>query len=333
MGIQDREYNRSGGGGISGNPLMRLLMGDFTIGYLFGIKIRIHASLVILLAFNLLTAGVTGWQIALTSSVILFSVILLHEFGHCFAARAVGGRGDDVLLWPLGGLAFIQTPRRPWPSFVGTAGGPLTNLIICLICAILLRVIQGSWVLGNPLAPYIGSATGGWTKMSTTAAYYLWWIYSTSMALFLFNLLPIFPLDGGRILQCALWPKLGFYQSTNVACIVGMTAAGLIFLISLGNFFMMFLMGWLGYYCYQTRMNLRQLADEVWEEERYEGTNSWSAPPTRPRVRLPRLRLLSGGGQNKPLDDRFRLSNLNPFRLLKRRQERRKFEKLMGGDD
>ena len=331
MGIQDREYNRGGGGG--GNSLTRLLMGDFTLGHFAGIKIRIHASLVILLAFNLLSAGVMGWRNALTSSVITFSVILLHEFGHCFAARTVGGRGDDVLLWPLGGLAFIQTPRRPWPSFVGTAGGPLTNLIICLICAVLLRVIQGSWVLGNPLAPYIGSATGGWAEMSTTSAYYLWWIYSTSMGLFLFNLLPIFPLDFGRILQCALWPKLGFYQATNVATIVGMVTAGGIFLISLGNFFMMFLMGSLFFYCYQTRMNLRQLADEVWEEERYEGTKSWGAAPARPGVRLPRLRLINGGGKTKPLDDRFTLSKLNPLRALKRRQERRKFEKLMGGDD
>ena len=331
MGIQDRDYNRSSGAG--GNPVLRLLMGDFTLGHFAGIKIRIHASLVILLAFNLLSAGVTGWRIALTSSVITFSVILLHEFGHCFAARTVGGRGDDVLLWPLGGLALIQTPRRPWPSFVGTAGGPLANLIICLICAVLLRVIQGSWVLGNPLAPFVASATGGWMEMTSTAAFYLWWIYSTSMGLFLFNLLPIFPLDFGRILQCALWPKLGFYQATNVATIVGMVTAGGIFLISLGDFFMMFLMGALFFYCYQTRMNLRQLADEVWEEERSTGASSWGAAPARPGVRLPRLRLINGGGKTKPFDDRFTLSKLNPLRVWKRRQEQRKFEKLMGGDD
>ena len=331
MGLQDREYNR--GGGAGGNPIMRLLMGDFTIGHFAGIKIRIHASLVILLAFNLLSAGVVGWKNALTASFITFFVILLHEFGHCFAARAVGGRGDDVLLWPLGGLAFISTPKRPWPSFVGTAGGPLTNLAICLVCAVVLRGLHGSWVLGNPLAPFLGGAASGWVEMTSTASYYLWWVYSVSMGLFLFNLLPIFPLDGGRLLQCTLWPKLGFYQSMNIACIVGMVAAGGIFLISLGSFFMMFLMGSCGFYCYQTRMNLRQLADEVWEEERYEGRNSWNAPPASPSLRLPRLRLLSGGGGNKPLDDRFTLNNLNPLRWWTRRQERRKFEKLMGGDD
>ncbi len=330
MGIQDREYNRSSGPG--GNPLMRLLMGDFTLGYFAGIKIRIHASLIILFAFRLLSAGAIGWQTALTSSVILFGVILLHEFGHCFAARAMGGRGDDVLLWPLGGLAFIHTPRRPWPSFVGTAGGPLTNLVICLVCVVLLRGIEGTWVAGNPLAAFANSPTGGWMEMSSTAAYYLWWIYSTSMGLFLFNLLPIFPLDGGKMAQCILWPKLGFYQSMNVATIVGMVTAGGIFLISLGNFFMMFLMGSLFFYCYQTRMNLRQLADEVYEEERYEGTNSWGAAPARPGLKLPRLRLINGG-QNKPRDDRFTLSNLNPLRWWQRRQERDKFEKLMGRDD
>lgn len=328
MGLQDRDYNRSGGGG---NLLMQLLTGDFTLGYFAGIKIRIHVAMVFLLGFNLLSAGVIGWKVALTSSVILFSIVLLHEFGHCFAARAVGGRGDDVLLWPLGGLAFISTPRRPWPSFIGAAGGLMVNGAICIVCALLLRSLQGTWVVGNPLAPFLaGAAGGGWLDMSSNAAFYLWWIYSVSLSLLIFNLLPIFPLDGGRILQTILWPRLGFYQASNVACIVGMVGAVIVFLLSLGSLFMMFLMGSCFFYCYQMRANLGALADEAWEEERYGGYGS-SNRPARPGLRVPRLRLMPGGA--KPADDRFTLRDLNPLEWYAKRKRRKQFEKLVGGDD
>lgn len=340
MGLQDREYSRSRNESFNFSEFFRrLFLGDFYLGTLFGIRIRLHNSLILLIALRLLFSGSAGFGTALASSIILFGVVLLHEFGHCFAARSVGGRGDDVLLWPLGGLAFIHTPRRPWPTFVGTVGGPLVNVLICVICAIALRILQGFWVMGNPLAPFsmdLG-ASSGLGQMNSVVSFYLWMIYSTSLALLIFNLLPIFPLDGGRIFQTALWPKLGFYAATNVACLVGMAGSAIIGILNLGNFFMMFLMFSCFMTCLQTRNNLRQLADEVWEEERYggsswDGGSSWRNPhPDRAKINLPRVEFGKKRAP-RPKDDRFTLRDLNPFEILARRKRRKQFEKLMKDD-
>ena len=329
MGLQDRDYNRNSGGNDIGSFLRRLFFGEFTLGTIWGITVRLHASLLLLLAFRVLFAGQMGFQTALISSAILFGVILLHEFGHCFAARSVGGRGDDVLLWPLGGLAFVQTPRRPWPSFVGTAGGPLVNVLICLVCAAALRVTSGQLMWGNPLAPFLASVN---VDLSG-ASYYLWWIYSTSLALLLFNLLPIFPLDGGRLLQATLWSKLGYYRSTEIACIVGMAGAGILGLMALatGGLWMVFLWWSCFMTCYQTKMNLRELADQAWEEERvYSGNYGGNSNPARARAGLPRVSF--GKRAPKPKDDQFSTRDLNPFEWFARRKRRKQFEKLMRDD-
>ena len=340
MGLQDRDYSRSQNTGFNfADFFRRVFLGDFYLGTLFGIRIRLHNSLILLIALRLLFSG-GNFGTALTSSLILFGVVLLHEFGHCFAARSVGGRGDDVLLWPLGGLAFVHTPKRPWPSFVATAGGPLVNVVICVVCAVAIRALSGVWVVGNPLAPFLMSldVSGSVAQLSGTISFYLWWIYSTSLALLLFNLLPIFPLDGGRLLQSTLWPKLGFYAATNVACIVGMAGSGIIGILNLGNFFLMFLMLSCFLTCLHTRNNLRELADEVWEEERYGGSSSWSGGdswrnphPDRARINLPRVEFGKKRAP-RPKDDRFTLRDLNPFEILARRKRRKQFEKLMKDD-
>jgi Zn-dependent protease len=327
MGLQDRDYSRSNGGNDIGGFLRRLFFGEFYLGTMWGIRVRIHATLLLLLVFRVLFAGPMGFQTALISSAILFGIILLHEFGHCFAARSVGGRGDDVLLWPLGGLAFVHTPQRPWPSFVGTAGGPLVNVVICLVCAAALRITSGEWMMGNPLAPFLASMS---IDLSG-ASFYLWWIYSTSLSLLLFNLLPIFPLDGGRLLQATLWSRLGYYRSMEIACITGMAGAVIMGLLSLGSLWMLFLWASCFMTCYQTKMNLRELADQAWEEERvYSGSYSGNSNPDRARVNLPRVNF--GKSTSKPKDDRFTARDLNPYEWFARRKRRKQFEKLMRDD-
>jgi Zn-dependent protease len=278
MGWQNRGYSRSDYESEGfGRRVLRWLSSSVALGTYFGIHVRIHMTLILLIASNVLFAnarGGMGIQNALTSSVILFGIVLLHEFGHCFAARYVGGDADEVLLWPLGGLAFIRTPQRPWPSFVGTAGGPLVNVAICAITAFGLMALSGfqSRVSFNPLLAFGSGDMIYSDKMyglisSNTLGYYLWWIYSVSFSLLLFNLLPIFPLDGGRILQTMLWPRFGFFDSMNFACITGMFSAGLMGLVGLvtGQFFLLFL-AIAGYMtCYQTRMTLSEQAQAAWK--------------------------------------------------------------------
>lgn len=329
MGWQDRDYSRSRSEG-SGDFWRRLFMGDFTLGHIFGIRVRIHAALIWLLAFRILFSGGLGIQTALISSAILFGIILLHEFGHCFAARSVGGRGDDVLMWPLGGLAFCGAPRRPWPSFVTTAGGPLTNLLICVVCGLLIRVLSGVWVVGNPLAIFSAMVAPNASVLASQTTYYLWWIYSTSLSLLLFNLLPIFPLDGGHLLQEILWARIGFYRSMNFAAITGMVGSVIMAILSFASIWMLFLWFWCFQTCYQTKMNLRALADEAWEEERNFSGN-WSGNAGHEGFNLPRV---SFGKKRpaKPRDDRFTLRDLNPLEWLAKRNRRKKFERLMKDD-
>ncbi len=329
MGLQDRDYNRSNGGNDIGSFLRRLFFGEFYIGTIWGVRVRIHATLVLLLAFRVLLPGRMGFQDALVSSAILFGVILLHEFGHCFGARSVGGRGDDVLLWPLGGLAFVQTPHRPWPSFVGTACGPLVNVVICLVCAVALRITSGQWLWGNPLAPFSPFLPIDLSGVS----FYLWWIYSTSLALLIFNLAPVFPLDGGRMLQEILWPRFGYYRSMEIACVTGMAAAAILGLLALGGGSLWMVVLWAMCFmtCYQTKMNLRELADRAWEEERvYSGNYGGNSNPARSRVNLPRVSF--GKRAPKPKDDQFSTRDLNPFEWFARRKRRKQFEKLMRDD-
>jgi Zn-dependent protease len=233
MAWQDRPYYRDGS--TSNNPLMWLLSGSVPLFTAFNIRVRAHASLILLIALMLLTSGMSGGigvRNAITFSTILFGIILLHEFGHCFAARSVGGDANDILMWPLGGLAFADAPMRAWPQFFTALGGPLVNVVICILTGIGMAAVNWKHpnVPWNPLSrqfsiPY-GSAVG----------YYLWWIFIISWGNLLFNLLPVYPLDGGRLLQGGLWFKLGYYKATIIACNVGLVGSVLMGMWGIVNF-------------------------------------------------------------------------------------------------
>src|SRR4051812_1431746 len=103
MGYQDRYYYRDRGSGAS-NPLMWLLNGSAPLFTAFGIRVRIHAMMITWIIIELLFSGSEyglGFKNACVSMSILFVSVLLHEFGHCFGARWVGGEADEILMWPL----------------------------------------------------------------------------------------------------------------------------------------------------------------------------------------------------------------------------------------
>lgn len=284
MGWQDRPYSSKPSRG--GFDFKNILFGSLSLGHWFGIHVRVHASLLLLLAFNVLFSGARGgmgFQGALLSSVALFGIVLLHEFGHAFAARSVGGEAKEILLWPLGGLAFVSTPKRWWPSFVASAGGPLVNVAICAVSGVLLMVMSGGQfrLPFNPLIIFGGQVLMNDASYvllgSNFAAYILWWIYLTSWTLLFFNLLPIFPLDGGRMLQELLWSKMGYFRSMSLACNIGMAGAVLMGLWGLfGGSFLLIFLAFAGFMtCNQTKMNLREYADAAYEESRYDAPQ-WS---------------------------------------------------------
>jgi Zn-dependent protease/predicted RNA-binding Zn-ribbon protein involved in translation (DUF1610 family) len=143
----------------------------------------------------------------------LFLIVLLHEFGHALACRQVGGTVDRIMLWPLGGVAFVNPPQRPGPMLWSLAAGPLVNVALLPI-------------LG---AAYLAAQGLGWAQAMPDAYNWLGWVQWINLVLLVFNILPIYPLDGGQILRSLLWFFMGRARSLVVATALGFVgAAGLV---------------------------------------------------------------------------------------------------------
>jgi len=135
----------------------------------------------------------------------LFLIVLLHEYGHALACRQVGGIANQIVLWPLGGVAYVNPPPRPSATLWSIAAGPLVN-------AVLFPVLSALLFLSRSL---------GWPQAVHNAYVLLRSVWVINLVLLIFNLLPIYPLDGGQILRSLLWFVLGRARSLMVATIVG----------------------------------------------------------------------------------------------------------------
>ena len=136
----------------------------------------------------------------------LFVIVMLHEFGHALACRQVGGRANRIVLWPLGGVAYVDPPPRPGATLWSIAAGPLVNVALMPILAIAVKLT------GSTLWLETGPNFGGLLPT-------VFWI---NVGLFAFNILPIYPLDGGQILRSLLWFVIGRAHSLMVATILGL---------------------------------------------------------------------------------------------------------------
>jgi Zn-dependent protease len=147
----------------------------------------------------------------------LFVIVLLHECGHSLACRSVGGKADEIVLWPLGGVAYVAPPMRPGATLWSIAAGPLVNVV-------LFFVLGGLMVL---------SGSAGWLDSAPDVMRFLHAVWYTNLALLIFNVLPIYPLDGGQIVRSLLWFAMGRARSLMVASIIGFVGVGLLFLVAL----------------------------------------------------------------------------------------------------
>lgn len=141
----------------------------------------------------------------------LFLIVLTHEFGHSLACRSVGGNADRIVLWPLGGVAYVDPPPRPGATLWSIAAGPLVNVALLPVLWGLVSFSRAHDLAGSQpdLALFI---------------YNVAWI---NTGLLLFNILPIFPLDGGQILRSLLWFIIGRARSLLVATIIGFAGVAL----------------------------------------------------------------------------------------------------------
>ncbi len=135
----------------------------------------------------------------------LFVIVTMHEFGHALACRQVGGRADQIVLWPLGGVAYVDPPPRPGANLWSIAAGPLVNVVLLPVLGVL----------------YYVSGSLGWAQQMPDVHGLILAALKIDLGLLVFNILPIYPLDGGQILRSLLWFVLGRARSLQVAVILG----------------------------------------------------------------------------------------------------------------
>lgn len=185
---------------------------SFSIARVAGIDVRIHATFFLLLAvFGYIGYGDGGVAAAWTMMafiLLLFGCVLLHEFGHALAARCFGIRTPDITLLPIGGLARLERmPRQPWQELVVALAGPAVNVVIAAGLFLVLGNIT-NW--GELLRP---EATGPKQVLLQLMVVNIW--------LVVFNLIPAFPMDGGRVLRALLAMRFSYTRATQVATWVG----------------------------------------------------------------------------------------------------------------
>ncbi len=193
------------------------------------IAVRLHVFFLVLIIARLLgslSASSLGPQYVALALAALFGIVLLHEFGHCFACRYAKGEADEILMWPLGGLAFCAPPNTPRAHLITVLGGPAVNVVLLPVFAVPLYLLTDSWLIALPTVFTYSSSLGA--VLSEPGGMWLqalWWLSFTNLILLLFNLLPMFPLDGGRIVQALLWIRTDYRRSMGVAVTTGFAAA------------------------------------------------------------------------------------------------------------
>jgi len=184
-----------------------------------GIQVYLHFTWFIVAAFKIMqfarrySSPIWG----LFEYLALFFIVLLHEFGHALACRQTGGVADRIILWPLGGIAFVNPPPRAGAYLWSIAAGPLVNVVLFPILSLILSAaVESGLQISNPDA-----------FIFLTAVWYV------NTALLVFNLLPIYPLDGGQIVRGLLWFAVGRIRSLKIASVIGFGGAILLLLFAL----------------------------------------------------------------------------------------------------
>lgn len=200
---------------------------SFKIARVRGIDIKVHATFFLILVFGALQwAGSTpsnpleGALFGVVLMILLFTCVTLHELGHSVMAQAFGINVREIVLLPLGGVALIaKMPEKPVQELLIAVAGPLVNVAI----AIILFIVTGG--IGIDLMNLQDMLV---TLREPSLTTLLVWLLFANVALVIFNLIPAFPLDGGRILRAILAMGLGYPQATRIASIIGQVAAVLL---------------------------------------------------------------------------------------------------------
>jgi stage IV sporulation protein FB len=179
------------------------------VGRLAGIPVRIHLTFFLLLLWfgNVSASEGEGFFGGVVFMLLLFACVVLHELGHALTARHWGVRTSEIVLYPFGGVARVDRMPSGRAELVIALAGPLVNLVLAGMLGVALFVLR--------------SHSPGTLEELIADAPVLWQLLWANLILFGFNLLPAFPMDGGRVLRAALSLVLGEARATQIAATVG----------------------------------------------------------------------------------------------------------------
>lgn len=205
---------------------------SLNIGSIAGTAVRIHITFLLFLGWIFIASWVSGgadaaWS-GLSFMVLLFACVLAHEFGHIFTARAFGVSTPDVTLLPIGGVARLERiPDKPSEELLVALAGPAVNVVIALV----LVLLAGANLHTNSLAAMERAQISMVDRLA-----------AVNLFIAVFNMIPAFPMDGGRVLRALLAIKLGHVRATEIAASIGQVVAfGLGFLGLFGNPLLIFI--------------------------------------------------------------------------------------------
>ncbi|HIK92680.1 MAG TPA: hypothetical protein EYG03_11955, partial [Planctomycetes bacterium] len=189
------------------------------IGTAAGIPVFLHWTFLLIPAYIILSGLATGSPVFgmiadLTFVTAIFACVVLHELGHALAARRFGVRTRDIILMPIGGVARLEKmPKHPREELIVAIAGPAVNVIIASVLLAITVPLIGVDGLMTPTS--LGTSLVGK-------------VIAVNLAMIVFNMLPAFPLDGGRVLRALLSLGMGHLRATRIAAKVGQTMAVLL---------------------------------------------------------------------------------------------------------
>ena len=199
---------------------------SFSLGSILGIAIKVHWTFFLLVTWIFLASLLSGSDMSAATSqaafvLLLFGCVVLHELGHALAARCFGIQTEDITLLPIGGLARLERmPRHPFQEIVVALAGPAVNVVIATLLLILIGLPSGG------SSAFMGKLLGTGTLEQ---------LVFVNIALVAFNMLPAFPLDGGRVLRALLAIFLDYSVATRSAARLGQVFAVGLGLLGLAN--------------------------------------------------------------------------------------------------
>jgi Zn-dependent protease/CBS domain-containing protein len=209
------------------------------LGKIAGIDLKVHLTFVLILIW----VGLMQWRIGGTPAIVpgvlfilvLFGCVVLHELGHALTARRYGIQTRDITLLPIGGVARLERmPEEPSQELAVALAGPAVNVVIAAVLGLLLAA-TGAWIPLESMDPVRGP--------------FLQRLLIVNVFLAVFNMIPAFPMDGGRVLRALLASRMGFPKATQVAASVGQGIALMFGFVGLfSNPFLVFiaLFVWIG---------------------------------------------------------------------------------------